>query len=284
MNAGALESLLERRVERDSSTPVDRVTIGEWCAVFGGAWPECVGDVAPAVMFTTFVRPLMPPTIGEVAPTGVVLHDDLKVLLGLPVAIATGYELKVLGDVRVGDQLVSVERIAELGEERETKLGRGRNWVIEVSTSTLDGTPVGVERFRMLGYQPGTSGTPTSRTDETRVDPEWSDEISIDEHFIIAAATANHVWAPAHHVREAARAAGLVDIILDTSSQVALFAGSAQRRRPHQRIRSVELSMKRPILPGVTVTMSGVSDSDSSSISASVDGREVSRALISFSG
>jgi len=92
------------------------------------------------------------------------------------------------------------------------------------------------------------------------------------------------VWAPAHHHTDAAQKAGLADIILDTSSQVARLAGAAQRRRPTERILSVDLAMKRSILPGATVTLGGIEEDRTIRVSANVDGREVSQATITFGG
>ena len=282
MTDDALRQLLEKRVRRELSAPVEQTTIDEWCAVFGNEWPECVGDVAPSVMYTTFVRPPHPPAAGESAPTGVVLHDNLKALLKLPVAIAVGYELEVAGEVHVGDQLVSVERIADLGEERATKFGPGRDWVIEVATSTDAGALVGVEKFRMLGYRPGESAAAKPRTPQEPVPFTWTEEFIVSADAIRREAAANHVWAPAHHHTEAAQKAGLADIILDTSSQVARLAGAAQRQRPNTRIVSVDLAMKRSILPGAMVTMGGIENGQTTVVSAVVDGRETSRATVTF--
>ena len=286
MSDDALEQLLERSVRRDPSSVVTHDVVATWCAVFGGDWAECENDVVPTVMYTTFVRPSAPPVPGTEAPTGVVLHDQLKSLLNLPVAIAVGYELELIGELRVGEQLLSTERISALGPERPTKFGPGRDWVIEVSSSTMTGQPVGVERYRMLGYRPDRSvdtppaGSPTPES-QTWI---WTETNEMSAEAIRTAAAANHVWAPAHHHREAAQRAGLPDIILDTSSQVAMMAGAAQRRRPHRRVIGVDLTMKRPILPQATVTLSGNDEESSATVSASVEGREVSRATITFGG
>ena len=277
----ALTRLLERRVERDRSAPVDRATVDAWCAVFGSEWADHDDERVASVMFPMFVRPSEPPAPGRTM-TGVVLHDELKQLLDLPVAIAVGYDLELVGELRIGDVLVPIERIAEVGDERTTRFGPGCDWVIEVSTSTIDGTVVGIERFRMLGYRPGSDGGSGERTPTEPVEPQWSETVEFDTESIVRCATANHVWAPAHHDAASARAAGLADIILDTSSHVALLAGAAQRRRPTSRITTVELAMKRPILPGASVTIGGVGDDASATVVASVDGREMSRATVTF--
>ena len=278
----ALELLLEQRVTREPSQPVSQLTVDGWTAIFGSRFPTDDVGVVHSIMATTFSRAPLPPAPGESAATGVVLHDQLKQLLDLPVAIAIGYELELLGSLHLGDQLVSVERIAEVGPERSTRFGPGRDWIIEVATSALDGSAVCIEQFRMMGYRPGErSGGSTA----VRAEPpvfEWTEEVSIDADLIIGWASAHRVWAAAHHDSEVARDVGLPDIILDTSSQVSLVAGAAHHHRPDQTLQRVQLEMKRPILPGATVLVGGVESGATSTVSAMVDGREASRAIITF--
>lgn len=284
MTNDALKQLLEQRVQRDPSLVVTQEVVSVWIAEFGAHWAECEGDGVPSLMYTTFARPPAPPAAGEVAPTGLALHDQLKALLDLPVAIAVGYELELTGVVHIGDQLVSAERIADLGEERSTKFGPGRDWTIEVATATQAGSPVGIERFRMLGYRPGEPGTAQPREAQEPSPLAWEERFSVTTESIRREAAANHVWAPAHHHTDAAQRAGLADIILDTSSQVARLAGAAQRHRPTERIVGFDLAMKRSILPGATVTLGGIEEGRVSRLSALVDGREVSQATITFGG
>lgn len=284
MTNDALKQLLDQRVQRDPSLVVTQEVVATWTAEFGAHWAECEGDVVPSLMYTTFARPPAPPTAGEVAATGLALHDQLKALLDLHVAIAVGYELELSGVIHIGDQLVSAERITNLGEERSTKFGPGRDWTIEVATATQAGSPVGIERFRMLGYRPGEPGTPQPRKVQEPLAFAWEEHFSVTTESIRREAAANHVWAPAHHHTDAAQKAGLADIILDTSSQVARLAGAAQRHRPTERILSVDLTMKRSILPGATVTLGGIEEDRTTRVSALVDGREVSQATISFGG
>ena len=284
MTNDALKQLLDQRVQRDPSLVVTQEVVSVWIAEFGAHWAECEGNVVPSLMYTTFARPPAPPIAGEVAPTGLALHDQLKALLDLPVAIAVGYELELTGVVHIGDQLVSAERIADLGEERSTKFGPGRDWTIEVATSTQAGSPVGIERFRLLGYRPGEPGSAQPRTAQDPSPFAWEERFSVTTESIRREAAANHVWAPAHHHTDAAQRAGLADIILDTSSQMARLAGAAQRHRPTERIVGVDLAMKRSILPGVTVTLGGIEDGRVSRVSALVDGREASQGTITFGG
>ena len=283
----ALEQLLERREVREQAAVVTAEVVERWTATFGDPWTGADERVVPTLMFPTFARPVAPPRPGETAPTGVVLHDALKSSLDLPVAIAVGYELELVGDLRIGERLRSEERIAALGPERSTRFGPGREWVIEVVSSVADRL-VGVERFRMLGYRPEASsdaGTGASSQRAARAQQwSWSETIEVDAEWIRRSATANRVWAPAHHQSEAARRAGLADIIVDTSSQVAVMAAAAQRRHPDLHIASVDLAMKRPILPGSTVILRGRHAGRVVTVVATVEEREMSRADITFAG
>ncbi|MFM8863089.1 MAG: hypothetical protein ACKOIA_11665 [Acidimicrobiia bacterium] len=285
-----LARVLARQVERPPSAPVDPATVARWCAVFDDDRVTGVDAVVPALMYPTFVRPSSPPST-EVPATGVVLHDELKQVLGLPIAIAVGYELDLVGAVGVGDRLVATERVASVGEPRTSRLGVGRDWGIEVTTTTTTGAPVGIERFRMFGYRTegasmpsgATSSPPTSAASTAaEVGADWTETLAVDAEFIVRAATANRVWAPAHHRSTAARAAGLSDIILDTSSQVALLAGAARRHRTAAPLRSVELSMRRPILPGAEVVLAGIDDGADTRVTATVVGVAVSRSVVRF--
>ena len=136
----------------------------------------------------------------------------------------------------------------------------------------------------MLGYRPGEPGTAQPRKAQEPSPFAWEERFSVTTESIRREAAANHVWAPAHHHTDAAQRAGLADIILDTSSQVARLAGAAQRHRPTERIVGVDLAMKRSILPGVTVTLGGIEEGRTTRVSALVDGREASQGTITFGG
>ena len=269
--------LLTERVERDSFTEVRADDVERWCRSFDeGRVRHDVrraGWMAPPEMVTTFLRPPAPPAPGAPAATNVALHERLKEALGLPVGIATGYELEALALVGEGDRLVSVERIAEVGPERDTRVGRGRDWVIEVVSSFADGPSAGarvcVERWRMTGYDPSRAGGSAGTSASSPPDPAAAGHalegippmratIVVDRDFIVDAATANRVWASAHHDDDAASAAGLPGIIVDTSTWVALAARSAAVwLGGDPRVGAVSLSMRRPVVAGDEVELHG---------------------------
>lgn len=268
------DALLDERIERDAFTPVSAEDVVRWTAFFDETRSRHdtrrSGWVAPPEMVTTFLRPpAVPAPDGSVA-TNVALHERLKESLHLPVGIATGYELESRALVGEGDRLVSVERIAEVGPERDTRVGRGRDWIIEVTSSVASGPRAGlvvcVERWRMTGYDPAlvpastAASVPSAPTvlDEGEHAGPLRSTITVDRSFIIDGATANRVWAGAHHDERAAAAAGLPGIIVDTSTWVALAARSAATwLGGDPRVGAVALTMRRPVVAGDEVELVG---------------------------
>lgn len=284
-----LEALLDERVRREAFTAVEADTVARWCAFFDESRSRHDTDrggwVAPPEMVTTFLRPPAPPAPGEPLATNVALHERLKEALGLPVGIATGYELESHALVGAGDRLVSVERIAEVGPERDTRFGRGRDWVIEVVSSFTDGARAGelvcVERWRMTGYDPARIAAAAGEqkmSDPSAESPEGSSmtsTVAVDRRFIVDGAAANRVWAIAHHDDEAAVAAGLPGVIVDTSTWVALAARAASTwLGGDPRVGSVSLSMRRPVIAGDDVQVQGEVVADF------VDGADVRRITV----
>ena len=222
-------------------------------------------------MVTSFLRPLewRPERQGPPAHRGSSLHEQLKGELGYPLGIAAGYELELHALLRDGDRIEAVERIASVGEQEQTRLGPGRRWVIEnACTRVGPGDLVAVERFSMLGYDPAAGDPSAAPTPEAgsphgpEADdvshlggegsgPDRVEEVEVSAVVIVMGASANRVWVPAHLHRDAAQAAGVRDLFMDTSTQVGLLSGVAVRAvgadaRPGR----LSLRMRRPICPG----------------------------------
>lgn len=300
-------------VVRPASAAIDGAGIDSWCAEFGAHWPECEEDptVVPGVAITTFTRPPDPPRPGEILATGLELHDLLKRRLGLTSAIAVGYRLEVTGRARVGDRLRSEERVERVGPERPTRLGIGRDWVVSVTTTTLDGRPVAVEHWTMTAFRADSRpvvGTPTGSTSSARTSstgmpstptpatpmpstrgdsehaaahrPEWTEVVAVDRQAVRRGARANRVWMPIHHESHEARRLGLPDIVVDTSTQIGHGAARASRRHPGRIIAGVELLMYRPIHPDHSVLLEGGDDGADTVMIARVDGRRMSELRI----
>ncbi len=275
--AGRVAELLARRVAREGPVAVSSGDVLRWSEAHRETaprhWPDRTDHwVAPPLMVTSFIRPLewMPDRPGPPADRGSGLHEQLKAELGYPLGIAVGYEMELHGLLGAGDRLDAVERIASVGEEENTRLGRGRRWVIEnVCTLRGSGDLVAVERFSMLGYDPASAGpsSPAPHPDgparhpggdgvnqQEEGEPDRVEEWEVTAVTIAMGASANRVWVPAHLDRDVARAAGVRDQFLDTSSQVGILAGVAGRAAgPDSRPGRVALRMRRPICPGDVV-------------------------------
>lgn len=285
MNDDVVTQLMTERIERDAPTAVDRASVDAWCEFFGEdrARHRTTIDrwIVPPAMTAVFGRPVVAPIDGS---TQLGLHDRLKEQLGLPVGIAVGYELECHAPLHDDDRLSSVERIASVGDLRDTKFGPGRDWVVEVVSANTAGDLVGIERWSMLGYDPSRPAIPApARVADPATDvetPDRSATIEVTRELVVGGATVNRVWAAGHHDDVAAKAAGLPGIILDTSTWVALAAGHAARWiGGDPRLGRISLSMRGSVSPGDVVELSGnlvgdvVDDHDVRWVSIDVLGR-----------
>jgi uncharacterized protein len=55
--------------------------------------------------------------------------------------------------VRPGDRITSAQRLISVSDEKTTKLGTGRFWVIDVEYRNQRGDLAGVERWTGFGYR-----------------------------------------------------------------------------------------------------------------------------------
>lgn len=263
MNDDVIAQLMTERIERDAPTAVDQASVDAWCEFFGEDRARhrttTDGWVVPPAMTAVFGRPVVAPIDGS---TQLGLHDRLKDQLGLPVGIAVGYELECHAPLHDGDRLSSVERIASVGDLRDTKFGPGRDWVVEVASANAAGDLVGIERWSMLGYDPSQSVRSTRAHATTAPGDDepsqWSATVEVTRDLVVGGATVDRVWTAGHHDDVAAKAAGLPGIILDTSTWVSLAATHAARwiggdPRPGR----VSLSMKRPMAVDDVVDLAG---------------------------
>ena len=127
----------------------------------------------------------------------------------------------------------------------------------------------------MLGYDPAAASLPSSpralphpvaqnvtpdgdvlsqrveRGGAGDVRPERVEELDITALAIVMGTSANRVWVDAHIDRDAAQAAGVRDLFVDTASQVGLLTGVATRAAgPDARPGRASLRMRRPLCPG----------------------------------
>lgn len=111
------------------------------------------GPTAPLSMLSVWLRPHFwaPGRSGSVKPLQ--LHFDLKERLGYPTAIVTGNELVFHEPVRIGDRLSAGQVLNSVSEPRQTKLGTGRFWVIEMQYRNQRDELVGTDTYTCLGYR-----------------------------------------------------------------------------------------------------------------------------------
>jgi hypothetical protein len=116
------------------------------------------GPIAPPTMLSVWFRPhhWAPGRGAPALPLQV--HFDLKALFDLPEAVMTDKTQTFYEPVRPGDRLRTHQVLRSVSEEKTTKLGTGRFWVIEVfyridAGPEGDGGLVGVESYTGFGYR-----------------------------------------------------------------------------------------------------------------------------------
>jgi acyl dehydratase len=92
------------------------------------------GPIAPPTMVSVWFRPhhWAPGRTGQSLPLQI--HFDLKEGLGLPEAVMSDNTIVFHEPVRPGDRLVTRQILRSVSEEKTTRLGTGRLWVIDVAT------------------------------------------------------------------------------------------------------------------------------------------------------
>jgi len=143
--------------------PVERGYIWTSCASVENAnplyWDDDVaaevtgGPVAPPSMISVWFRPhhWAPGRTEEALPLQV--HFDLKDRLGLPEAVMTDNTIVFHEPVRPGDVLRTRQVLRSVSAPKQTKLGTGRFWVIDVEYTNQRGDLVGVESYTGFGYR-----------------------------------------------------------------------------------------------------------------------------------
>jgi acyl dehydratase len=154
--------------EETGEFPVERGYIWTTCASVENGnplyWEDDVaeaitgGPIAPPTMLSVWFRPhhWAP---GRSAPhLPLQIHFDLKERLGLPEAVMSDNTIVFHEPVRPGDVLTTRQVLRSVTDEKTTKLGTGRFWVIDVEYTNQSGTLVGVESYTGFGYRRRPSG------------------------------------------------------------------------------------------------------------------------------
>ena len=111
------------------------------------------GPIAPPSMLSVWFRPHHWAPGATEERTALMTHFDLKRLLDLPEAVVASNETVFGEPVRMGDVLTIRQIVRSVGELKDTKLGRGRFWTIDVETVNQRGEWVGTDTYTCLGYR-----------------------------------------------------------------------------------------------------------------------------------
>lgn len=111
------------------------------------------GRIAPPTMLSVWFRPhyWAPGASGE--RKAMQAHFDLKELLELPEAVVAGNEASFGEPVRIGDVLTTCQIVRSIGPLKQTRLGTGRFWTVDVRSTNQHGDWVGTESYTFLGYR-----------------------------------------------------------------------------------------------------------------------------------
>ena len=145
------------RYEQEADNEVSLANIRAMCAAVENSnlqyWCSQEAQQAPATMLSTWGRPeLWSP--GEGTPVKALqLHFDLKTLFDFPTAIVGSFESVFHSPVKVGDRLRTRQILQSVSEEKDTRLGRGRFWVIEMQYYNQRDELLGVDSFNCFGYR-----------------------------------------------------------------------------------------------------------------------------------
>ncbi len=126
------------------------------------------GWIAPPTMLSVWFRPhhWAPGRAEPVQPLQV--HFDLKEKLGLPEAVMTDNTITFGEAVRPGDRLATWQVLRSVSDIKQTKLGVGRFWVIDVEYVNQRGEWVGTETYPGLGYRRASDAEPGGKAERSR--------------------------------------------------------------------------------------------------------------------
>ncbi|HUA95704.1 MAG TPA: MaoC family dehydratase N-terminal domain-containing protein [Acidimicrobiales bacterium] len=122
-------------------------------------WDEDVADeltggpIAPPTMLSVWFRPHHWAPGRERPALPLQVHFDLKARLDLPEAVMTDNTITFYEPVRPGDRLRTHQVLRSVSDEKTTKLGTGRFWVIDVVYRNQRNELVGVETYTGFGYR-----------------------------------------------------------------------------------------------------------------------------------
>jgi acyl dehydratase len=111
------------------------------------------GPIAPPTMLSVWFRPHHWAPGRETVAQPLQVHFDLKERFGLPEAVMSDNTITFHEPVRPGDRITSRQVLRSVSEEKTTRLGTGRFWVIDVEYRNQRDEVVGVESYTGFGYR-----------------------------------------------------------------------------------------------------------------------------------
>ena len=111
------------------------------------------GPIAPPTMVSVWFRPHHCAPNRSTPGLPLQIHFDLKEGLGLPEAVMSDNTIVFYEPVRPGDRLSTRQILKSVSDEKTTKLGTGRFWVIDVEYNNQKGEIVAVESYTGFGYR-----------------------------------------------------------------------------------------------------------------------------------
>jgi hypothetical protein len=154
--------------EEAGEFPVERGYIWTTCASVENGnplfWDDDVaaeitdGLIAPPSMISVWFRPHHWAPGRDAPHLPLQIHFDLKERLDLPEAVMSDNTIVFHDPVRPGDVLATRQVLRSVSDEKTTKLGTGRFWVIDVEYTNQNGALVGVESYTGFGYRRAPAG------------------------------------------------------------------------------------------------------------------------------
>ena len=149
--------------EEEGEFPVEQGYIWTTCSSVENGnplfWDEAVaeeitgGPIAPPTMVSVWFRPHHWAPNRSTPGLPLQIHFDLKEGLGLPEAVMSDNTIVFHEPVRPGDVLRTRQILRSVSDEKTTKLGTGRFWVIDVEYHNQRGDLVAVESYTGFGYR-----------------------------------------------------------------------------------------------------------------------------------
>jgi acyl dehydratase len=245
------------------------------------------GPIAPPTMVSVWFRPhhWRPGRSEPQVPLQV--HFDLKARFELPEAVMSDNTLAFYEPVRLGDRLRTHQVLRSVSEEKSTKLGTGRFWVIDVVYHNQRDELVCVESYTGFGYsgserreaglppssergpsgpapRAGSAGRMTTRSlllGEVREgDTLPLLTYDVTSTTVVLGALATRDWRPMHHdYHFATERNGTKDIFLNTPNQAAWFERYlTDWTGPKGRLGRLEFRMRGSVFPGDTMALHAV--------------------------